>query len=178
MRSATDTAVYTVREDVTTSVSIDRVTRMPTGFRAWQSPAAAGRERNSGATTTEDATGAFTKAQSSTGTCFFREDEKKYVIEKLVRRHCTKRAMHYRDRRYSYTSRKATTSPPIGYRIFSLTATVEQLRRSDKILVDRNGDNTTHNILVTKVGANRRTGVKPLCREEDMPPPPSTSIAP
>lgn len=57
VQAVTDTVVQTVRDGITTIVSINRNTKVMTGPHAVQSPPATGGKAASGATTTEAATG-------------------------------------------------------------------------------------------------------------------------
>lgn len=80
VRFATDTVVKVVRDGVTTSVSIDGVTKVPTGPRALQSSAATSGEEYFEATIPEAATEVGPTVQDMRETDLLREVEKEYVI--------------------------------------------------------------------------------------------------
>lgn len=84
MRPAISTRLHVVREGVNTSVSIDHVTKAPTGLRAVQSSGTAVADAKSEAAITEAATGNGAPVQSSVRTGLVREAEEENVIEKLI----------------------------------------------------------------------------------------------
>lgn len=102
MRSATGTVVYNVQDGVTTSVSTDRVTMVPTGHRALQSSAENSDEAVSGATATEAATGVGATAWSFGETGLGKKYEEEYVIDKPVEYRSTEMGMEYCARWYGY----------------------------------------------------------------------------
>lgn len=100
-RSATETVVHIDRDGVTTSVSTDGVTKIPTGHRAAQPSAATGGEVALETIITE-------AVQNSKKTVPVGEDKEEHSIQKLIGHSRTEKEMHYRVRRYGYSSSKDT----------------------------------------------------------------------
>lgn len=111
MHSTTDKVVRIVRDGVTTGVSIDGVTKVPTDSRALQTSATTGGEAESGAATTKAVTGAEATVQDSRGTGSVSEDEEERVKEKLVGFHRTETGMQYCARPYSQDPSENTYRP-------------------------------------------------------------------
>lgn len=108
---ATDTVFCIIPDSVTTSVSIYRVTKLPTGSRVAPSSATGDVKADSEAAITKAATGVCATVQDSKGAGSVRKDEEEYFIKKLVRHNLTEKGMQYRTRWYGYSSPGDTQEP-------------------------------------------------------------------
>lgn len=86
VRSFIDTVVRIFRNGINPSLSIDHVTKLLASLRAAQLSAATGGAPESEAAIAEAVTNVGTTVQDSRGPGSVREDEEKYVTEKLVGR--------------------------------------------------------------------------------------------
>lgn len=143
--SATDTVFHTVRNGVNTSVSIDRVTKVPTGSHALQSSAATGGDVESGATTTKPLP-VMALPYRTRGKPVRSERLRKIMsLKNSSGPAARKRVCNTVFGGMATTFRKTSTSQPSWYRGPSLIGTSERFRRSSPVPVNREGITTTYN---------------------------------
>lgn len=133
VRSVTETVVHIVSDGETTSVSINHVTRVPTGPRALQSSPATGGKAKSEAAITEAAAGTGATVQNPTETGSVREEEETMSLK-------TSSAIAARERACSTvlggTStilEETKTSPPSCCRNTPLTGTGKWFTERNRI---------------------------------------------
>lgn len=144
MRSVIDKVLHIFWDGVNTNVSIGRATKILTGGSAAQQSATTNGEAESEVFITEAAAGDGATVRNSRETDPVREDEREYVIEKLVGQSARKWKCSIVFSRMPTALSRKHTSPPRCYHSPSVTSAGAWFRICDHVPATSDGTSTTH----------------------------------